>query len=457
MSSPLYSIGRSSTYKKTRSTLHTMADHVFTDPLVKGVFVPTSTAIDIDVALASQFSGVAHVGAFFIWNQTVAPGAELLTGAGAASGWTVAGTSQATVGPFSGDAVANTSRRLRITGLTAGVPVTWALIIGATGYYETLNVGAFPNDVALSIDGRTAYVAVFTDNKLSVVNVGDRWYEEGISRVSSEITTQSGAYGVCVHPTDATKIYLSRFSANQVVQLNPSTGAVTKGPYSVTGPYWVITNSDGTKLFVIRQSANVVVPITLATDTIGSNITVPNGPWKPVRVGNYIYVPCSTGNAISRINTTDNTVTNLTVTGPVAIAANHDGTKLWAVRQAANLAVEIDVATFALTGNQISTSTAKVDLAVSPTSKSLVVIGGTGKEFQTFVLPQKGTVYEEADIANGLNRVVITPDGDIIALSSNGNLVHHWHSAKTIIDPSNGFWGSFAEVLVSDSTAGTND
>lgn len=459
-------------YSKSLDEVFAVADHVFvTDGLLKGVFVPEATSVEVDVAYNGFLQGIAHVSSYFFWNQEVDPGTDLLNGKGLldATEGVVDGTSKETVGPSSAaGGIGKTSRRVRLSGLTPGEPVTWELGVGCTGYYEKLAVSTVGNvliDLVMSLDARKVYVTDFTDGKVVVVKAANEWSVDGpASEIETEWTGHSGAYGILAHPTDSTKLYLSEFSTNNVLELNATTGATIRTFAMGGAPQWMAVTPDGTKLYVVV--GNAIKPVTLASGTVGSAISVGNTPGLPIVVGTHVYIPCAgTGDRIDKVRISDDTnVGNLALGADCnSISATPDGTKIWTAEEA-NRIREVSVSSFALTGTQFTGLTGQPkQVAVSPTGKSLIAVGAGGTdEWWSFVLPSKGAVYESvAGVVPGagwLSRMLLDTYGDVWTIStSHTTELHHWQCARLDIDPTSVFWGSFAEVVVTPATAGEGD
>src|SRR5690606_27651401 len=114
-----------------------------------GTFIPMRSEVLVDVSYSALIGGVGHMSSFFAWNQKVAPGTDLMTGKGFEFGPFIPDTEHVTIGPSSGPGnTGNTGRKIWLTDLVPGEPVTWELVVGATGYYEEFTL-AQPVDLAL--------------------------------------------------------------------------------------------------------------------------------------------------------------------------------------------------------------------------------------------------------------------------------------------------------------------
>lgn len=431
-----------------------LADHVM-QKATGGTFTPETSQLDVEVSIAALHTGVAHNIVYFVWNQTVTPGDTLRTGRGLLTGAFVPGTSSKLLGPLTGPGNTGiTGRRFRMSGLTPGVPVTWEVFVGATGYYEKIDfaAGSFPVDLCLSNDHRTLYVSMFSGNKVARYDPGNRWMTDGLMVAKTDFTGHTGSYGLAMHPTDSTRMYIARLSLNNVVEVDTRTGTVLR-TFAVTSPLFLCVSADATKLFVVRQDNNTVVPITLATAVVGTGIAVGTQPWRLVARDTYVYVPCSTSNRVDRIHTGTHAVTSLSTgagTSPTWLSLDPTGNRLWVLQKTPKNVRAIDTTTFTFTADPLVTPlTASSPNAalVSPSGKSMVVLGsGTGNDLETFALPAKGVVYESGTTGD-MGVGVLSREGDIFGINViDAGSLQHWHAARMEIDPTNAFWGSFLDV-----------
>lgn len=442
--------GSTGTLEFELSSTFTMADHL-TVTAYAGTFTPTATTAMVTVGISGLMFGAAHIGAYFIWNDTVTAGDPLLTGDDFQSDPFVTGTEMKTIGPLSGPGnTGDAMRRLLLTGLTPGTETTFEVVVAAVGYFDSYTTGDFPVDLAIDAAHERLYVTDFTSNKVEVFKTIWRSSSDRQLEKITEFASHTGAYGVATHPTTATRVFVARFGADQVVEINGLTGTVVS-TWSVTDPYFLVADPNGTRLWVVRQGTNQVQPITLG-GTVGTAITVGAGPYKPVCNATHMFIPCATANAIYRINLSTLAVDNLALgasTAPVALDVSPDGTTLWVLEQTAQRAREVDLSTFTLTGESITSLGASTsDIQISPSGKSLVIVrGALTTSMQTYVLPPAGVMYESADVQE-ISRMILGHDGSIYALANGDDLMYVWHAANLEIDPTDNFWGGYLSVLI---------
>ena len=461
--------GAVSVYRKSLATTFAVADHIATTVVIKGVFVPNSSSVEVEVGINGFLLGIAHINPFFAWNQTVAAGAEIRTGQSGTNAW-VANTSYKSIGSFdhpSFGAASGVTRRFQITGLTPGVATTWQLVVGALGYYEETiltPVGShLPLDIVFSPDQETVYVSVFWEARVRKYTAGDEMVKpEGFAQLIGDLHGHVGAYGLAQHPTDPTILYIARNGSNEVVEVDLERNVVLRS-FAVTAPYWLAILPDASKLYVVRQAADGIVPITLATGSVGSLIATNDQPMRPVIVGTDLYVPCTGANSVQKISTTTDTVTATLSLGagnaPQALTAIPDGSALWVAEHTTARCREIVLPGFTLSGAQVDTTGGNpFDVASSPTGKSLVVVGEGSYRFWSFALPPLGIYHDRVTSAwvPELTRIAIDEGGDLYVIGDDGTL-GHWQGVRMDVNPADDIWGSYADVAVYDAVAGTGD
>jgi 6-phosphogluconolactonase (cycloisomerase 2 family) len=436
------------------ASTYTNSDHTISK-MMGGTFTPTTSTVEVDVQINSQLVGVGHESMFFAWNQTATGGSDLMTGQGFAATPHVAGTSVRTLGPLAGPGnIASGGRRFRITGLTPGTVCTWEVEVGATGYYGAATTDTLPYDLTLGSSGKHLYVANFTSNTVQVFETPDTWDDaEDVQLVDT--WTANSAIGICAS-TDGSKIYVADYAGDVVTERDSDTGEILR-TFSVPDPHYMVASA--TTLYVTRHfnAGNFITPVTLSNGAVGTPIALAGAAGKPVISGLYLYVTTSTGNNVTRITMSNNATTTLATgasTTPVALATSSDGSTLWVLEQLSARAREIATSTFAFTGNlTTAVGSTSTDIALSPSGKSLyVVTGATTMNLQTFILPLKSsTVRYESSTVGKLARVVVGPEGNIYALQyTDASRLHFWHGAKMTVDPTDAFWGSFAQVMITE-------
>lgn len=434
------------------------ADHVIRK-MQGGTYTPASDRIIVEVGYNGKYEGLAHMSTFFAWNQSVSAGTDLLTGESFTTGnQYVTGTTYETVGPAAGPGnSANTRRRILIEGLTPGTPMVWEVDIGVTGYREDISDGKdFPVQIAFNSNAEVMYATWFNSNQLVKYDPGNRWANDGVTSILAEWTV-NGAYGVATNPLDDDVVYVSSNSDSAVYELDAVTGETLRTFTMGSSPLYMEVSNDGTKLFV-GISSQAIQPIVLDTGTVQSSITVGGygGQQKFRAIGDYIVVPCTTGERVDRITVSDGTVTTLAMPSgqfPRGVsAAKDDSTTFWVCTDGVDEVFEVNLADMTQTSTPVIPASAingaPRDLAVSPTGQSLVM-GTDTHFFLSYALPPEGMLYEEG---TGSSMSFIAKDrvGGVWIVRQTSDYITHFHGAMITLDPANEFWGSYSDVFIEE-------
>ena len=173
---------------------------------------------------------------------------------------------------------------------------------------STFTVGSAPTGIAISPDGSKAYVASYSGNNVSVINLAtglvDRTITVGRTPTSIAIHP-SGAFAYVVNyndPGDA-----SRPSSISRIELETGTVSATITDASFSGSVNVIFSLDGSKAYVTNRGVvdtlgNKISVITTATNQVTETITTQQGRTINIAIssdGNRLYVSHLTGHVSS--------------------------------------------------------------------------------------------------------------------------------------------------------------
>jgi YVTN family beta-propeller protein len=135
----------------------------------------------------------------------------------------------------------------------------------------TIPVGAGPYGIAVTPDGKHAYVADNGSNTVEVIDTTS-------NTVTATVAVGKQPYGLAITP-DGRTTYVSNQGASTVTPIDTATG--TAGPPIPVGggPRQIAINPDGSTAYVANMSSASVTPINIATNTAGTSIQVPcSGP-----------------------------------------------------------------------------------------------------------------------------------------------------------------------------------
>lgn len=203
----------------------------------------------------------------------------------------------------------------------------------------TVPVGLRPEGVAVTSDGKKAYVANSFSGTVSVIDTST-------NTVTTTINVGGEPHGVAVNPEGA-EVYVTRWDTPFVVSVidtatNTVTASVNVGDY----PKGIAVTPDGAEVYVVTQ--NGVCVIDTATSTVVTRVPVENWPFGVAVTpdGSKVYVTDSWNKCVC-IDTTSNTVTDTIEVGwtPQGVAVTPDGTEVYVANAASGTVSVIDIAT----------------------------------------------------------------------------------------------------------------
>jgi YVTN family beta-propeller protein len=201
-----------------------------------------------------------------------------------------------------------------------------------------ISVGSLPVGVAVTPDGRYAYVTNNGSNTVSVIDAVSH-------AVVGSINVAPGTIGVAVMP-DGQQVYVTSpgtimnnngfFGGNTVSVINTATNTLERIISGGTGTFGVAFTPDGKFAYVGNNGDDTVSVINTASNTIVSAIRIPpvrsGSANQPIGVaitpdGRFAYVTNSGSNSVSVINTTTRQVVLSIPVGnsPVGITISSDG------------------------------------------------------------------------------------------------------------------------------------
>lgn len=185
-----------------------------------------------------------------------------------------------------------------------------------------ISTGIFPpTDVAISPDGKTVWVPAF--NRLLPIDIAT-------NAVGPAIIVGGVLQSIDI-TSDGIMAYVTSVLPDGVVPVNLQTGAV--GTLILTGvdPFDISITPDNRTAYVTNSGSDTVSPIDLTTNTAGTPIPVGTEPFYVVLTpdGSRAYVTNYVSNTISVIDTATNTVIDTIVLGggnPFGLAIDISGT-----------------------------------------------------------------------------------------------------------------------------------
>lgn len=190
-------------------------------------------------------------------------------------------------------------------GLPAGAPVS-------------LVTGGVPTGIALSPDGRWAYVSDNLANALVL-------YDTVNLRRDGLITVGTGPWGVAVSP-DGTRIYVAANKANIVSVIDTATRTVIAAIPVGSNPGDIALDPSGRTLYVPNNASGTVSVIDTATNTVRATVPVGAQPWGVAATDTHAFVANFASSSVSVIDraTTSVVATVAVGTSPFGVAIDAD-------------------------------------------------------------------------------------------------------------------------------------
>ena len=253
----------------------------------------------------------------------------------------------------------------------------------------TVDVGFFPVGVAVTPDGAYVYVTNLSDNTVSVISTFNNTVVD---------TVDVGYYpnGVAVTP-DGAYAYVTDGYSNSVSVIYTATNTVVATIYVGMNPYGIAISPNGQRAYVTNHDDDNVSVIDTATNTVvGGPISVG---FLPIDVavspdGAFVYVTNFGGNYVSVLDTATNTVLSSITVGdyPYGVAISPDGKHAYVANSGSNTVSVIDTGTHTAATQAIAVGTTPYGIALSPLPKAAPP--ASEPETETAPEPKTDTVPE---------------------------------------------------------------
>ena len=282
-----------------------------------------------------------------------------------------------------------------------------------------------PMDIALSPNGKTAYVSC-SANAVAVINTAAKTFKT--------IAVQN-PIGLAVTPTGAF-LYVVSSSAGKVLVISTLTNAVAATIAVGTNiPIGVVISPDGTTAYVTNYNAHTVTVIRTGNNVVAKTINVSAGPFHEAVSpdGHWLYVAnynAGGGNLVTVINTSTQTVAGTVVvgTGPNGLAFTQDSAFVGVTNESSNTVSVINTASRTVR-QTIPVGKGPIGGSIlGPQTVSTVAGGYVGDNGPATSAAIEGPAASVLDSAGNLyvsdvygNRIrKITPTGTITTYAGNG-------------------------------------
>lgn len=187
-------------------------------------------------------------------------------------------------------------------------------------------VGAKPEGITISPDGKLVYAVNADDATISVISAADYAITNTIPLNTLHPT------GIAITP-DGSKLYITNYGSGTVSVVTTADNKIkTIIPVGIN-PQGIAVSADGSKVYVANQGSGTVTTINTSNDALaGTSIPVGLQPFGLAVSpdSKMVYTANQGDNSVSAINTSNNQVTKINVgTAPHGISVSPDGTKVY--------------------------------------------------------------------------------------------------------------------------------
>ncbi len=272
-----------------------------------------------------------------------------------------------------------------------------------------IEAGDGPTSVAITPDGKHAYVTDFSGESVSVIETGLRRNAGTVENVGKE------PYGIAITP-DGRYAYVTDRGSKEVAVISTATDKVFKSIPVGEEPTGIAISPTGKFAYVADFGDDLVEVINTETMTVsGSPIEVGDGPvgieFTPAGTA---FVVDQLGKEVSAITSATRKVTSIPLAAksetPRGITISPDGTKAFVVDPVADLVSVIDTASNKVTG-EIETEAEPQEVAFAANGKTVYVTENEPNQVQTINV-ETGKVAGSPIPLPGLfpTGIALTPD-----------------------------------------------
>jgi YVTN family beta-propeller protein len=278
-----------------------------------------------------------------------------------------------------------------------------------------VEAGGGPTSVAITPDGRYAYVTDAEGESVTVIETGLRRKVATIEHVGKE------PFGIAITP-DGKYVYVTDREGNEVSVISTQTKTVVKSIPIGDGPTGVAVSPTGKLAYVAVYAENKVKTINTETMAVtGPSIEVGEGPiaieFTPAGTA---YVVDQSGKEVSAINTATRSVAGIQLSPksgePRGIAISPDGTDAYVVGRETGPISVIDTGTNRVAG-EIAVAGEPQEVAFAASGKTAYVTEGEPQQVQEINV-ETGKVVGSPITLPGLSAagIALTPDQSPVAV-----------------------------------------
>ncbi len=268
----------------------------------------------------------------------------------------------------------------------------------------------------------------------------------------TKVKVGSAPYGIAVTPNGKTAYVTDRWGVNVSV-IDTATNTVTDTVKVGSDPDGVAISPDGKKVYVTNSGSNNVSVIDTDTNTVKATVPVGNTPvgiavtpdGKKAYVTNYGNFSIR-GNTTSVIDTATNTVIATVPVGehPSGVAVTPDGTKVYVTTY--YYVSVIDIATNTVIAT-VDVRRRPNEVIVNPTGTKVYVAGEDG--FVSVIDTSTRKVVTTLNVGKYPEEIAVTPDGKKVYVVVKGSYENNYSNNISVIDTSSDTVSATVNIEVS--------
>ena len=135
---------------------------------------------------------------------------------------------------------------------------------------KTININGSPRDIAISPDGKYAYVTNNTGNKVAVIDTGSY-------NVLTQVPVDISPAGIAITP-DGKRVYVANNGGSTVSVIDTTTNTVIKTVNVGAQPFGIAASPDGREVCVTNNAGASVSTIDVATNSVINTISTRASP-----------------------------------------------------------------------------------------------------------------------------------------------------------------------------------
>jgi len=278
----------------------------------------------------------------------------------------------------------------------------------------TIGVGEDPMGIAITPDGKTAYVVNAGEGTVSVVDTAT-------STTVKTIKVGTRPFAIAITP-DGRKAYVANFTSGDVSVIDTATNTASQTPIDVGNePDAIAITPDGRTAYVANYRDDEISVLSTATDSeVGERIKVGDGPSSIAITpdGRTAYVSNEIEGTVSALDTASSTVSGARIEvgdAPFAIAVTPDGQRAYVANLHSDDVSAIDTSDNTIVASSIPVGKQPLALAITPDGRSVYVVNAGSNDVSVIDTATNTEKPKTISVGNDPEGIAIAPDQPPVA------------------------------------------